>query len=287
MLRLTLWWLLLVPGLALAQSTSGALTNGSGGPAQANVTCGGTVDVWFSLPQQSGTPCEPLQVWATTASACESAPPTGSILATVDGGTASASAGEVKVVNVSALPGLSNCADGGVNQADLICGQITYQQTLLGGTCTAVNLSPLTVTLNNQPPPAPVITSVDGLNEGLLVHVAPVSTSEAVSTAVFWSLVDGSSPGQATADTSSFNIGLKNQGFVNGQVYNVKAQFIGANGLTSALSNVVTGTPQAVNGFFQNFVNSKGAAGGCSAGGATGALWALAAAGIWLLGRRR
>jgi hypothetical protein len=233
-----------------------------------------------------------MQVWGTSASACESSPPDGGVITTVPEASFSAGSGSF-TVNVSSLPGLSSAqcnVAGGVNVTDLLCAQATFQTSIvLGGSCTSSSITPLTVELNTAPPPVPVI-SVQGLNQELLINVTSsnsgTGTTPINSVTIYFAPVTGGTGGQQSfTTTGSANVTVT--GLTNGVTYAVHAVYTGTNGLPSQPSNTADGTPEPVNSFYANFVNAGGNGGGCSAPAGAAAWTLLPIAALWLFGRRR
>jgi hypothetical protein len=190
------------------------------------------------------------------------------------------------------LPGLSaaECGvSGGVSVTDLICAQ--QMVSSVGCTSsTAFNLSPLTVTLNTQPPPAPVITSAVGLDKKIQVNMQPVTSNVISSTVYFWD-ADGGQPSllQTVPSSSNTPFTVEIDNLTDGVTYNVQSYFTGPapGDLTGPLSNVMSATPQPINGFFNAFGSAGGKTGGGCSSAAGASLILFPAVSLWLVRRRR
>jgi hypothetical protein len=291
--RLVLLIGLFLPTLALAQS--GTLTTSTGATTTTgSCTSGATLTVVWTTTGVTGIACQDLVVWGTTDSSCGSSPPDGGAITTtptpID--ITQTTTSPQFTIPYSSLPGLSaaDCAsDAGVDVTVLVCAQEVVASVNCSVGQSTVNFSPLTVTLNTTPPVAPVIAYVDALDSKLIVHMQTGQTNVSSSVVYFW-VADGGAPSSAqTAASGNTPYDVTITGLTNGVTYDVQSYFVGSAPayLAGPFSNIASGTPEPITGFWSTFVSDGGkGGGGCATASGLG-LFALPVVGLWLLRRRR
>ncbi len=292
-----------LPGLAVAQTTGNSLTLDLSGQTTLSVTpndCDVKVTINWTASVAS-TPCGDLVLWLSPNQCTTDAPTAGTdyTIRSIPQDTWVASRTGSEQVSIQNLPIFSNGADGGLScgqiaqQTVYVCGAWKYGSSIvIGGsscsTTTAVKPSdPPTIIYDGQPPDPPSVDSIDSLDNSLQVNVT--ASSDSLYVHMQYRAVgdtDWQDGGSFSTDRSSGKI----SGLTNGVTYEVRATGEDAAGNISDPSNVVDGTPQHTEGFFDRYIENGGAErGGCTAG--SGGLWTgagvLLLAGFLIARRRR
>jgi hypothetical protein len=289
--------------LALTLSSSAALaqtqtafslgfpTQGTSNTLTLGADCSLTRQVSWTL--NSGvSPCSELEVWITSAASCEDPrPASGTLLLqevsqeelrTTLSGTPTFTVGDLPRFKES---GAAGCGSEQRRDTYRVCGAVRQNSTFTCET-TPLKASPsLTIVFDSQPPSAPSL-EVAGLDQALNVRVN-ASGDDLSELLLEVRREAGAEPiarDSQTAEDPQFRV----EGLENGVTYLVTAYAVDRAGNVSAASAAQEGTPERTFGFFDRYVEAKGAeTGGCAAtgGGLVGSAL-LAVVGFWLSSRR-
>jgi uncharacterized protein (TIGR03382 family) len=246
----------------------------------------------------TGTACQELTLWLTEGTECKETADqqtTRSVLTSIPQTTLNQTRQGTFEIDLSLLPfsnptdsGTRSCGVGGLEQAFRVCGATkAIDSNVFGGTTCANSVTkatPAKILYDANPPGAPSIEAVDGLDKALRVSVSePAGTT---TLKVYVKLADGTVV--TSADQGVGQGDFEVEDLENGVTYQLTATALDAAGNESSESEAVEGTPTKTNGFLEEYVNAGGKEmGGCgAAGGGVAGGAVLAVLGFWLFSRR-
>lgn len=272
---------------AAAQSLTATLTTNQladyeFGPSK----CGTTIPVNWKVTAGTCTQVV-LNLWVTTGS-CAATPGTGDQHFVKD--LAVTATTGIEDLPVNGLPGAT---DGGV-----VCGSPRTVEYTVCGSVPAVNqntlncteksqmISPPSVLYDGQPPDAPVLESLQGVDNGLVAKVAPAEGTHEIQLE-YKLATEPDTAYRAAPRFPATTTRATIEGLDNNIEYAVRAYGLDKAGNISAASAVLAGAPVNSQGFFGYYVDAGGAeVGGCSTAGGVAILPAALFA-LWSLIRRR
>lgn len=270
------------------QSLNGADTL-SVGPSQ----CGSTVPFNWTT---SFVPCSgDLELWITVDSSCKDSADdqTGATfeLDSISATTITNQNGQGQSsFPVSSLPlfssgdGGAGCGASGISQTVRLCAAALRQPDIYSGCTSTVRVStPLRISYDTQPPGAPTISGVSGLDKALRVNVSAPNDANRVRVVVLRDDVEVSSRTEGV-DVGSIRV----ENLENEVTYQVRAYAIDEADNESEQFATGEGTPTRSLGFYEKYREAGGTeTGGCGAtGGGLAGGAVLAVLGIWLSSRR-
>ncbi len=289
--RIALLVALIVPVAGLAQTSGQVLISPTTfGSADCTSTAKYVTLAWnSSVTVASG---DTFRVYITTDSNCStSAAPTGGTYLTgapIDATTQPQTyVGTLTRQDFIADAGITNCT---VNDVIYVC----VQHWASGGTSAKSTVTG-SATLEVEPPPFPVLVSVAPGDSALFVSWAdgtknPDGTTNTIAAVSYNVTAVASSPlNSADTHTKNFTSKANNRidGLTNGVTYSVTVTSLSAGGNESVASSPpVLGTPQPVNGFWEQYTKDGGPEQGGCGGGPAGVV-ALLGVALALRGLRR
>ncbi|MDX2014882.1 MAG: hypothetical protein SFW67_32095 [Myxococcaceae bacterium] len=230
----------------------------------------GSSQIVFWLWNQVGTqPCNNMRLWATSGDSCGTEPKSGdkeydSVNALL---ISSLRQGQI-TFNIDELPAFATGATpcGGSftkNVEHRICAAVPASLQCFGlQNPQTQSASPLRIIYDVEPPPAPILSEVRGVDKGLRI---PISVSSDTVEVIPFVRAQGETDFTARSRvTLGGSKELLIEGLGNDTTYDVKAQSVDGAGNVSVDSGLVSGTPRKVLGFWAAYRDAGGQdMGGC------------------------
>ncbi len=277
--RLALLVALLLPAAGLAQTTGTVLISPTTfGTTDCTSTAKSVTITWTSSSTPVAGGNEIYKVWVShTDTAClTTGQPTGSlqlgsdIPVTTTPPTYSTTRSDF--ISKAALSACTTNATISVCVQHWVIGAASAKGTATGS-----------ATLEVEPPPVPVLVSVATGDSALFVSWADGTTNTIAAVSYNVTAVGGGATVTKNSTSKSYRLG----GLTNGVTYSVTVTSLSAGGNESVASSPpVLGTPQPVDGFWEQYKNAGGVEQGGCAGGPAG-LVALLGVALALRGLRR
>ncbi len=217
-----------------------------------------------------GVICSPLTLWVTTGECGDTFALTDKRYSDIPQATV---AGTTKTgafqVKLSELPGFSTadggviCGTEGVESTTRLCGALSYSNSLdcNFGTKAILRADPLTIIYDTKAPTAPSLDAIVEKDTGLQVDFTATDDTLLVE---FEVRAQGQTDFTFSREADGTGTSVRLTDLTNGTTYDVRAYAVDAAGNRSGFSEVLSGTPKQVDGFWATFRGSGGTEQGCS-----------------------